>query len=719
MLNCLKNIPLFILAFLTIFSQQVYSKQYVNYTDFLNEILNLSVDYTNAYPVRDYFISKDVANISLDSGVVYLCKPVNNRNCFAIFVGKGTLNYEPPIKIEQDQLERYLKTKSLNAGFSSMLMFCGDSTIYDIMKYNLPVKAEHNKILEKMIIDFLKYEKKPHDKETSTLISKTLLEDEFNNNFYTYFDMDEYEDLFYCINQYEDEEINLLRGDWAPGFGQYNESINEFHYSNEYQNGEYENSVRAPNDEVNIEKYTIDCTIEDKLRVICNSKIDMVASKDGVNWLNLYLFDELRVNSVKSLEGKDLKFYKGDEISELWVKFPKEYKLNDTFSFIINYSGEILTRNYDYIFLKTSIGWYPDYGYRNHSYFDLTFHTPEEYEFVSIGDLVSEKKENGIYTSHWVMPYKVQLSMSFFTKLFGSLPIKKFYATELLAFHGEAFPGLIHLSSLTFWDQSKSGRGESFRSHEVAHQWWGISTDIKSYRDRWLSEGFAEYVSLMYTQMVLKDNEKFFDFLRRSREEIINLRKSFLGSGFEQGPIALGHRLSSSKTPGDYDLIIYEKGAWVLHMLRNYCINLNTLNEDVFFNIIKEFYHTYKGKYASTIDFQRIVEKYTGMEFGWFFDQWVYDTKIPFYKVANKYEKTPEGKYKIRIRVKQENVPPTFKMFVPIVIYGDENKSVRFRTFITNEVCEFELPLIPFEPEKIKFNEGESVLCDYEEEDWE
>lgn len=735
-----------------------YAKPYENYTDFLSDIKSVSIDYTNAYPVREYFITKDVANISLDSGVVYLCKPVNGRICMAVFIGTGTLMYEPPIKVEQDQLERYLKTRSLNAKFSSMLLFCGDSTVNEIINFNIPVKAEHSKNADKMIENFVKYEISRSKNAFNGFISRTLLEDEYNEVFYSYFDMDDYEDLFFCIDPYEEEEVSLWRGDWYAAVGIYNESVNEFHFTDEYQDVEFVDTLKRTKEEIKIEKYTIDCTIEENLKMKCNTKIDMVALKSSTIWFRYYLYDDLNVSSVKSSDGKDLKFYKPENYSGLWVKMPQGLKINDTFSINIEYSGEILKRYQDYVVLKTSIGWYPNHGFSKHTLFDLTYHVPESYEFVSIGDLISEAKNDGIRTSHWLTPYKcrnasfnlglfnrkeydveagspveilyhttdqwkavaedVQLSMSFFTKLFGSLPIKKFYATELPAYHGEAFPGLIHLSTFTFIDQDKSGRWESFRSHEIAHQWWGISVDMKSYRDRWLSEGFAQYVSLIYTQMILKDNQKFFDFLIRARTELLENRKSFLGSGFPEGPIALGHRLNSMKTQGDYNLIIYQKGAWILHMLRNICLDLNTMREDLFLKIMKEFYDTYKGKKASTRDFQKIVENNTGLEYGWFFDQWVYDTKIPKYIIASKYQKTPDGNYQIRIRVKQENVPPTFKMFIPIGIYGSNKQVARVRTFITNEVCEFDLPPVSFEPEKIKFNDLESVLCDYEDEDW-
>ena len=107
-----------------------------------------------------------------------------------------------------------------------------------------------------------------------------------------------------------------------------------------------------------------------------------------------------------------------------------------------------------------------------------------------------------------------------------------------------------------------------------------------------------------------------------------------LGNGQEAGPIWLGYRTQSSETGGDYNLIIYKKGAWILHMLRNMMIDLKSMKEDRFIDMMHEFYTSNLGKTPSTRDFQNVVSKYCGEDMGWFFDQWVYSTKVPEYKFS-------------------------------------------------------------------------------------
>jgi aminopeptidase N len=490
----------------------------------------------------------------------------------------------------------------------------------------------------------------------------------------------------------------------------------------------------------------------------CNATIVIKALNNNIEWIPVDLSKNLKIKTCNQINGDKLEFYHSDYSSSQWIRLSRKLMKNDSVAINVTYSGTYIKRMYDFIFLESSIGWYPKYGYRNISYFDLTFDVPDNYKLVSIGDNIETKEENDRLLSKWVTkdkirnasfnlgPYDIEkyksndatpvdllyitpdkyenvgndlmLSIEFFTKLFGPLPISKLYATELPASHGEAFPGLLHLSTSAFERGSDEGFWELFVSHEVSHQWWGITVDFESYRDQWLSEGFASYSSLMYLQTIMMNNDKFMRTLIEYRTSLLQTRKTFISDGIEPGPISLGYRTNSNATKGDYSLIIYKKGAWVFHMLRNIFLNINTMNEDVFISFLREIYTDFKLKRISTKLFREKVEKFAGLDFGWFFDQWVDNNYIPKYTIATKTEKTPEGNYKIKCRVKQENVPPSFKMIVPIKLTFDDDKEVRIRTLITGAVCEFELPLMKDQPKVITFNDLESVLCEYDNEDW-
>ena len=301
----------------------------------------------------------------------------------------------------------------------------------------------------------------------------------------------------------------------------------------------------------------------------------------------------------------------------------------------------------------------------------------------------------------------VSKSLKFFQAVYGASRIKHFYATEIPEFHGEAFPGMLHLSWVTFQNTDPDGRDQVFRAHEVAHQWWGIGVDYKTYHDRWLSEGFAEFSGLWYMQVARNSNDKYFAQLRDYRSSILLRREA-------PGPISLGQRVQSSHDADvdDYGTVVYKKGAWVVHMLRVLLLDMKTMNEDRFTQTMQDFYRTYEGKRASTADFRRVVEQHAGADMGWFFDQWINGAAIPTYKVAIRTERMEDGQFRVRLQVQQEDVPESFLAYVPVTVDLGKDRAAHVRVKVTGARSELELPPMPAEPKSIKFNDFEGVLAD-------
>lgn len=102
----------------------------------------------------------------------------------------------------------------------------------------------------------------------------------------------------------------------------------------------------------------------------------------------------------------------------------------------------------------------------------------------------------------------------------------------------------------------------------------------------------------------------------------------------------------------------------------------------------------------------------------WFFQQWVYGTDIPTYKFAYKSEETPEGKYKVMCQVEQLDVPDDFQMIVPLHIEFSEGRYYKLRILVKGPLSEMQLPLMPYKPKKIVFNDLESVLCKVKNVKW-
>ncbi|MFC1620525.1 M1 family aminopeptidase [Candidatus Neomarinimicrobiota bacterium] len=416
-------------------------------------------------------------------------------------------------------------------------------------------------------------------------------------------------------------------------------------------------------------------------------------------------------------------------------------------------------------YIKAPHFWYPRYqldrrGNQNATY-DLTFRVPKALDLVSVGKRRSMKTtDKKAVVSQWIIDkpvnhatfsvgnykeYKIEdpripgvkvlragtglgsskkmqkdvaadvaNSIALYQHVFGPAPFEELAAIEIPYLYGEAFHGLVQLSAITFQFSGQFsetfGFNEYFRAHEVAHQWWGVGVDFKTYHDQWLSEGLATFSGLWYMRVILKDNDLYFGFLDEWRKEILTNRKYLFVDGQESGPVWLGYRTSSSTTEGDYSLIIYRKGAWVMHMLRTMMIDLNTMNEDAFTNMLREFYTVYKDGRASTEDFQRIVEKHMQADMDWFFKQWIYGTDIPEYHFTWSTQPLAEDRYLFKCRIEQSGISGTFRAHIPISLDFGNNKRAGFRVWVEDSVTEQQM-MLPQEPQEVTFNYLESVLC--------
>jgi hypothetical protein len=280
-----------------------------------------------------------------------------------------------------------------------------------------------------------------------------------------------------------------------------------------------------------------------------------------------------------------------------------------------------------------------------------------------------------------------QNSMRIYDAFFGKLPYTRIAMTQQPSgSFGQAWPTLIYMPFTAFLDStqrwmasgdSRYATDDFFKyvgPHEVAHQWWGHLVGWKSYRDQWMSEGFAEFSASLYAQATA-GNDEFIDFWEEQRELITKTRPATKDrKPYTVGPVTQGYRLNSGKTGRVARFMIYPKGAYVLHMLRMMMYDRKTVDER-FSAMMKDFIKTNYNKDVSTEDFKRAVERHMTREMNvlgdgkmdWFFDEYVYGVEMPSYRL----EYSISGNA-ITGRITQSGVSDNFHMIVPI--YADFGK---------------------------------------------
>lgn len=459
----------------------------------------------------------------------------------------------------------------------------------------------------------------------------------------------------------------------------------------------------------------------------------------------------------------------------LTVALPRTVAPGERFVLEIGYEGPIVERlrTARGFYLKDTLYWMPAHPDNRRSLQRLTYRSPENLQIVSGMTLLDERVADGTRITEWVsdtpvrgmsfsvgrfdvtsneadgvLPIRVyenrsqtgfspgalrktiedlEGSVRLYGDYFGAYPYPSLLATETVVHNGQAFPGMLLLTYQAF-GRLHTGVSELFRAHEVAHQWWGAAVHWEDYRDQWISEGFSHYSAALYILAGLQDEEQFEDILDAWRLDVLGEVSVGQGAGMlhygvrpeviqrsdghESGPLVAGYRLNSTDTPVDYQILVYEKGAFILHMLRMMLTDIETGDDLPFREMMRRFVRDHRDVAASTRSFETAVEHAFGAPMDWFFDQWVYGVDVPTYRPDLEVTRVTDQQppWLLHGTIRQEDVPETFRMPVPILLRFADRPPQVHHIQVDAASVDVEIPL-PAEPTDIEFNYQHAVLA--------
>ncbi|MDT8367988.1 MAG: M1 family aminopeptidase [Longimicrobiales bacterium] len=713
--------------------------------------------------VDDLTLERDEGTFHFASGTMHLMEPVDGRTLGAVFVGEGTFRMDAPIEIEQEHIRRLMESDGVERRFRRAVLLFTDFTDNELAGQLDFGPGEPHGDARREIEEAMKYVSDDDGWFAEDVMTPLL--NRVGGFFYAHFGWDRGDPLIFTVNPASFEEVALYRK--LDGRGEYREVVSRFHRRSDYETGQ--SMPQEALDLVRVDGCNIEAWIEGNLDFRARAALRLTPLGE-YRWVHLTLHPELDVDALRWGDGSPVEHYRPKESSALWVDL--ESAPEGPLELVAEYHGDILEQEERlWVRVIANRSWFPVYEYDRLVPYRVTFHTHEKLRVATVGSLLSETPEGDHVTTVWETSPVRQMTFNvgefdehrpedltgrslllqyderahkrlerlaadanlvvfgqremgemvsddltrafqFFDQVFGETPVRDFIATETPYSHGEAYPGLVLLPWTTFQYTSTKGYDAIFRAHEVAHQWWGIGVRPATYRDQWLAEGFSEFAGLFYAARVNGSVATYNEWLDEMREEILDRRD-------EAPPIALGPRAATVRNPGDHQLIVYKKGAWVLHMLRMLLTDFEGDGADQLFDrVIKAFYTERYGQSATTEHFRAIVEREVGAEMGWFFDQWVFGSAIPRYTFSYTLEDQPDGSVKARIRVRQEEVPDDFRMVVPILLDFGEDGTAVVRINVTGPVTEGELPLLPQRPERLEFNPFQAVLAETKTERW-
>ena len=240
--------------------------------------------------------------------------------------------------------------------------------------------------------------------------------------------------------------------------------------------------------------------------------------------------------------------------------------------------------------------------------------------------------------------------VAFFDSLVGPFPYAKLALVQSTSRYG----GMENASAIFFAERLSEGRrGDGLVAHEIAHQWFGDAVTETEWAHLWLSEGFATYFASVFFEFV--DGEQ------AGQEARAQAERTYMGSASDvERPIL-------DVEPEDPSRLLnansYQKGAWVLHMLRR------LIGDEAFFAGIRSYYNEFVDANALSSDLQRVMERSSGRDLGWFFEQWL---RRPGYPQVETFVRWDDTERALELRIVQLQRWPAFRFPLRIAVEGED-----------------------------------------------
>jgi hypothetical protein len=318
------------------------------------------------------------------------------------------------------------------------------------------------------------------------------------------------------------------------------------------------------------------------------------------------------------------------------------------------------------------------------------------------------------------------------TAYFGKSPYDVISITEQPNFFfGQSWPTLVYLPIFAYTDSTQrwlafgqpdskfTGFVQEVTPHEVAHQWWGHAVGWASYHDQWLSEGFAEFSAGLFLQQAVAGDwrKDYIEFWERLRKRVLE-KKSDVAPN-DAGPLWMGLRLISPRTPDAYQNLSYPKGAYVLQMLRSMMRSNEEQDKDKeFIAMMHDFVDSHRDRPASTESFKAIAQKHMTKlmdlqgngRLDWFFNEWVYGTQVPKYHFEYQITPAEGGKVKLHMTVTQSEVDEHFAMLVPVFADFGKGMGRIGQVGVAGNSSRSVDVILPVQPKKVAFNAYKEIL---------
>jgi aminopeptidase N len=490
-----------------------------------------------------------------------------------------------------------------------------------------------------------------------------------------------------------------------------------------------------------VREYVINIKLDDAQKKISGfCKITATSLKNDLRKVQFHLEADMAVTSVKQ-GGNACSFKHANAVLEVTLATPKQK--DENFALRVDYSGKpqdglYFTSKGVYVCsaMEEARHWFPCYDLPNDKADRVQFVvTCRDDWYVAANGLLKSVKANpgGTKTFTWVTNYRiatylVSISGAYEYSRSGTnwagVPINYYVFPEHRSYAEICFENvkrMMNFFSNKFWRypfaDERYGVAEAemgyfggmenqtcitlnqyyvrpnhsadhVLAHELSHMWWGDCISPASWENLWLNEGFATYCDALW-----EEHDKGW-------EAFYNRMQYFAQAYFSEDA---RHRFPVYNPAEPWSATVYEKGAWIMHMLRH------ILGDEKFFRAWNKYGQSHKYSHASTNDLQHAMEAEYGKSLQEFFNDWVYKAGYPIYE----YDWSTAGNA-VTVNIcqvqKQTPITPLFDMPVDLTITTQSDGTHVETVFVKDRHHRFKFTY-GSPTTKVEFDKRGWVLC--------
>jgi hypothetical protein len=704
-------------------------------------------------------IKRDNVEIYLGPGEVTLYDFGAEKHSMIFYSGPGRFVYTPPDKIEEQYLRVVTGLEKIDGEFkdASFIMVNEEVAPIDTSLFKREkIKERHWREVTRFNDELGNYLGiNPHIR-----VYGDILSGEPASCFLVKFKIEDIGDLVYCEDPLCDDYSRIYRytdKDKPPDIIAGYSSDGLYPRQRGYIS-------------VDITHYDINAKIDELGKIEGNCGIRFKPLREDLNFVYFDLSKDLKISSATDSSGESLPFFSWEDSPGFGIWLDQSMQAGGEYLINVEYEGKPFIYEWEIYFSDNREPWYPENLNPDRSTYEMDFNYPENYK-LAFNETTADEEEKGkddeakwiidhdimnvplyfgpMYTAefkfrdtltikmlaprlyNWITKSdpmdtrrdvlvnvilnlfadvdwqdksyeELQKSLYFDLNLMEKCEFDAICAVEFPYENQTGSAGIIPLTS-KFGEKFRI-RDEFVRAHELAHLWWGQTVGVENESNTWILEGLAEYFAFIVNQDPYGRENLPDSIFSAWRDSILTARNN----GF---PITMGPRLNNSVFDHYHNLVI-TKSAYIFHMIRYMLYDFNENSDRLFLKFLRDIVDTYKWQSIDANGLNGILEKHIGMEMDWFFRQWAQGIEIPQYHVSYDFPETVDSTYSVKLRVKQENVPPEFKMIVPVKIDMEDDYYVIHKLMIDEPEKEIRISELPYKPIKLEFNIERAVLCE-------